>query len=74
MVRAAARPTRFDQRREQGEATRLFMVENDLDEHDRIFELLISKTDRQTSIMIGILVTFTGAVLAGVANLIFNAV
>lgn len=74
-MRAAAKPTRYEERKHIADPMlRIFMLENDADESDRVNEMILAKIDTNTRVLIGLLITIAGAAVIGALNLIFQAV
>lgn len=75
LSRAAARPTRTEARKRITDPIqRIERLEEDLDDSDRIHEMLLAKADGLQRTMTGILVGVILAVVGAALNLLFNAI
>lgn len=69
---APPRQTRFAERTGESVESRLRMTEFDLDQHDRVFEMILAKQDANNKILLGLLIAITSAAVVGVLNLVFG--
>lgn len=73
-MRYAERRTRFESRKHLDVATRVYSLEEDMDENDRRLEGLRDELKTTNRILIGMMVSIATAAAVGALNLLFGAV